>query len=265
MWMEKFKNLCFFRTFFPLGCFYIPFRVIIHLIHASPQNTIYRIGEAFPTKSIARLPNGNRLIFRPFTWDMDGIMEMYSYNKYEELFHIHKGDVVVDVGAHIGIFTVKAAHSVGMDGTVVAIEPDKENYSFLIANKDINNLKNVIPICAALSNYCGKAHLYSWKGMNAGYSIKEKHSSRYIEVPVFTFDYLATKHGFYKVDFLKIDAEGAELEVLKGSEKTLKRSSAKVVIAGYHATDNSEAMRRFLESLGYNTFVSKSKFIYAYK
>jgi FkbM family methyltransferase len=223
------------------------------------------VGEALRLRSIARLPDGNKLLFRPFTWDQDGIMEIYGDKKYEELFHVRKGDVVIDAGAHIGIFALKAARLVGKEGTVVAIEPNMENYSFLTANKNINNLENVIPVYAALSDYCGKARLYSWKGVNAGYSIVEKHSSHYVEVPVFTLDHLATKLGLCKVDFLKIDAEGAELEVLRGSAEKLKRSSAKVVIAGYHATDDTDAISRFMKSLGYNAFVSKSNFIHACK
>jgi FkbM family methyltransferase len=72
------------------------------------------------------------------------------------------------VGAHIGIFTLKVARLVGKEGIVLAIGPNRENYSFLISSKNINNLENVIPVCTALSDYCGKVRLYSWKNMNAG-------------------------------------------------------------------------------------------------
>jgi FkbM family methyltransferase len=223
------------------------------------------MGEALRFRGFARLPDGNRLLFRPFTWDHEGIKEIYGSGEYEKLFRIHEGDVVIDVGAHIGIFAVKAARLVGGKGVVVAIEPDRENYSFLMANKKINNLKNVIPVCGALSDYRGKARLYSWKCMVGGYSIVEKHSSHYVEVPVFTLDHLATQLGLVEVDFVKIDAEGAELEVLQGSKRTLRRSSARVVIAGYHAPDDPKAISYFIESLGYKALVSGSNFIYACK
>jgi FkbM family methyltransferase len=223
------------------------------------------MGESLRLRSLARLPDGSILLFRPFTWDHEGIKEIYGSGEYEKLFRIHEGDVVIDVGAHIGIFTVKAARLADREGIVVAIEPNEENYSFLMANKKINNLKKALPVRGALSDYCGKACLYSWKGMVGGYSIVEKHSSHYVEVPVFTLDHLARKLDLFQVDFVKIDAEGAELEVLKGSKKTLQRANAKIVVAGYHKPDDPKTISNFPESLGYKTACSEDDFIYAWK
>ena len=148
---------------------------------------------------------------------------------------------------------------------VLAIEPEKENYSLLTANKKVNNLENIIPIYGALSDHTGEAYLYSREGHSGGFSIVEKHSSHHIRVAVFTLDNLASKLQLNRIDYLKIDAEGSELEALQGGRKILKDSDAKIVVAAYHKSDNPKKIANFLKSLGYETRCSEDKFIYAWK
>lgn len=182
------------------------------------------------------------------------------------MFQIQKNGIVVDVGAHIGIFSVKAARKVSNQGRVIAIEPEKENYSLLVTNKKTNNLENIISIHGALADRSGIARLYSHKGHNGMFSIVAKHSSNYAEVPLLTLDGLSRKLNFREVDFLKIDAEGAEMEILKGGRRMLQRSNAKIVVAGYHKpADNPRVIASFLRSLGYKTTCSEDDFIYASK
>lgn len=243
----------------------MPFMAVLSLVRVTPEKTIWQMGEILRLRSFARLPDGSRLLFRPFTWDHEGIKEVYGYEAYEKVFHIQERNVVVDVGAHIGIFSVKAARKVSSQGVVIAIEPEEENYSFLVANKKINSLENIIPIQGALADHSGRALLYSWRRHSGGFSIVEKHSSHCVEVPIFTLDNLARTLHLHKVDFLKIDAEGAELEVLKGGRRMLQEASAKVVVAGYHKPDDPKRISDFLRSLGYMTACSKDDFIYAWK
>lgn len=257
--------LCSFKAGLPWSCFYIPFMAVLSLIRAMPEKTIWQMGESLRLRSFARLPDGNRLLFRPFTWDHEGIKEVYGYEAYEKVFRIQERNVVADVGAHIGIFSVKAARKVSNQGLVIAIEPEEDNYSFLAANKKINRLENIIPIQGALTDHSGRAPLYSWRGHSGGFSIVEKHSSYCVEVPVFTLDSLARTLHLHKVDFIKIDAEGAELEVLKGGRRMLQEANAKIVVAGYHKPDDPKTISNFLGSLGYKTTCSEDDFIYAWK
>lgn len=257
--------LCSSKACLPWTCLYLPLRALLSLTRVTPEKTIWRMGETLRLRSHARLPDGSRLLFRPLTWDHEGIKEVYGYEEYEKVFHIQEGNVVVDVGAHIGIFSVKAARKVGNPGVVIAIEPEEENYSFLIANKKINSLENIIPIYGALADHTGRALLYSWRGHSGGFSIVEKHSSHCVEVPVFTLDNLASKLYLRRIDFLKIDAEGSELEVLKGGRRMLQGASAKIVVAGYHESDDPKKISNFLQSLGYKTACSEDDFICAWK
>ncbi len=58
----------------------------------------------------------------------------------------NKGDTFLDVGAHIGKYTLRVAKVVGDEGLVISVEPDKRNYNLLIKNINLNRLKNVIPL-----------------------------------------------------------------------------------------------------------------------
>jgi FkbM family methyltransferase len=253
------------KTCLPWTYFYLPIRGLFSLIKIDPERTIWRIGESFQLRSCTKLPDGNMLFYRPFTWDHEAIKDVYGYEEYEKVFHIREGDVVVDVGAHIGTFSLKAGRKVKSNGVVLAVEPEKDNYSLLTANKKINNLENIITIYGALSDHTGEASLYSREGHSGGFSIVEKHSSHYIRVPVFTLDNLASKFQLNRIDYLKIDAEGSELAALQGGKRILKDSDAKIVVAAYHKSNNPKKITIFLQSLGYRSRCSEDKFIYAWR
>jgi FkbM family methyltransferase len=239
--------------------------IAVNVARAKPENTLWQIGELFKLRSFTKLPDGTKLFFRPFTFDQGIIIEIYGCFEYDKVFSPQEGDVVIDVGAHIGAFAVKAAQKIGKHGKVIAVEPNAENYSMLKTNRELNKLANIIPVNAALSDHDGEAFLYSWIGHSGGFSIIEHHSQDRVKVPLFTIDKLTSKLAYDKIDFLKIDAEGAELEILRGAAIILKRSNAKIVLAGYHATDDPKLIVAFLESLSYNTRISENRFIYAWR
>jgi FkbM family methyltransferase len=256
---------CWSKTCLPWTYVYLPARVFLDLINVDPEKSIWRFGEFIHLRHYTKLPDGNLLAFRPLTWDHEAIKDVYGYEEYDNYFSIREGEVVVDVGAHIGTFSVKAAQKVTNQGKVIAVEPEKENYSLLLNNKKINRLDNLIPINGALASYTGKSLLYSRPGHSGGFSIVEKHSSQCTEVSVIKLDDLANRLCLRQIDFLKIDAEGSELDVLNGGKEILQRSSTKIVIAAYHKSDNPQKIFDILKSLGYQTTCSEDKFIYAWK
>jgi hypothetical protein len=77
---------------------------------------------------------------------------------------IKKGDVVLDIGANIGYYTLIFAKLVGEEGKVFAFEPEPTNFSLLEKNVEINGYKNVVLIQKAVSNETGKIRLYLSKG-----------------------------------------------------------------------------------------------------
>jgi FkbM family methyltransferase len=179
----------------------------------------------------SRLPDG--VILQPFD-NMPSInKEIYLWRVYTKFRELREGDAVVDVGAHVAVFTLMASRRARR---VVAIEPHPFNYKLLLKNIALNKLTNVTPVNVALSNYCGNAKLYIAKNSGAHtieeemvdrYKIKHHFDvDKYVEVKVKTLDSLADELELDEVTFIKVDPEGSELNVLKEAERTLKENDA---------------------------------------
>ena len=208
-----------------------------------------------PPVGVVLLPSGDEFIFR----------EIYLDEAYDKFYEIQKDDVVIDVGAHVGLFTLKAAKSGAK--VVVAIEPHPFNYRILLRNITSNRLRNVIPINLAVSNYSGKAMLYISKHARE-HTLKRELLDEYrgcIEVEVKTLDQLVDELKLSKVNFIKIDAEGAELDILRGAEKTLKENNVFLAIAAYHTPNEIYELSKHLRKMGFTVFSEKNMYVYAFK
>jgi len=143
------------------------------------------------------------------------------------------GDVFVDVGAHIGKYVIPTAKVVGESGLVIAIEPHPENYALLNKNIKLNGLKNVVTLNLAVWREDCKLKLFV--GESSGcHSLREDvtghTTSKYIVVEARKLDTILKDFNLKSVDFVKIDVEGAEIEVLEGMKDILKNHAPKVVV-----------------------------------
>lgn len=163
-------------------------------------------------------------------------LEIFQDEVYERVWKPKEGDVVLDIGAYVGMFTVKAAKLVGETGKVIAIEPSPENYELLAQNCE--GLDNVVLVKKAIMSWTGPGRLYYSKSAAANSLVTRW--KRHIEVETITLDSLIEELGLDKVDIIKIDAEGAELEVLTGAYKALAKGT-RLVIAAYHTAPNGKA------------------------
>lgn len=128
---------------------------------------------------------------------------------------------MVDACVFIGWYTLIASKKVDAEGKVLAIEPHPRNFSILLRNIRDNDLKNVIPLNIALSDRDG----YGWLAIlpsPAQHSIMFSLDHR-IPVKMKKMDAMLEELNINQVDLFKIDVEGAELKVLKGSENILKK------------------------------------------
>ncbi len=199
------------------------------------------------------LPDGNKLVFRPFAQgEPDVVRDIYEYGHYDFL-KINEDDVVVDVGAHIGVFTLRVARHV-VDGKIIGIEPYPSSFKLLKKNVGHNKYKNVITINKAISDKIGKAKLYLSPTIIAHSTVFFR-SLNSIEVETTTLDKLL-KDLDLKPDFIKIDAEGAELNVLSGANKTLKQNPA-IAIAAYHTPLQPHEITRFLLKRGFEVQIQQ--------
>lgn len=170
----------------------------------------------------------------------DGEMEKYDTELFKKM--VKEGMVVVDVGANIGYYTLIAAKLVRKEGIVYAFEPEPSNYELLCKNIEVNGYTNVVPVQKAVSSKHGKTKLWCDKVNFASPSfsrenvlsfsndaVLEKHN--FVEVETVTLDeFFENTVKNTKVDFMKIDAEGAEGLIVDGAEKILKNNDLKIIM-----------------------------------
>jgi FkbM family methyltransferase len=134
---------------------------------------------------------------------------------------VDPGDVVLDVGAHLGYYTLLAARLVGPRGHVHAFEPSPSTYRSLCANIDLNGFKNVTPHELAVGEEQGRAVLYEGPGSNSGLTtlsaaLAAKSSLvREIAIEVGPVESVVSAEDLKRVRVIKIDVEWQEIEVLR--------------------------------------------------
>jgi len=132
--------------------------------------------------------------------------------------------VFIDVGANVGVYTVSAAAVVGSGGIVVAVEPFPDIYAQLYQNVSGNGFGSIV----RTRNFCmsdttGPTTLWMNHGRPHSFSLNRAGDASGLAVLSTRLDDLAQWEGLQQLDYLKIDAEGAEAAILKGGKQTLER------------------------------------------
>ncbi len=181
-----------------------------------------------------------------------------------ERFLPKEGDVVVDIGAHVGRYTMISSKRVGIDGKVIAIEAHCNNFNILQSNIKLNHLPNVIALNYAVSSKEMPVKLYL-PGEELGYTIyntlmayRTDNEKRFIEVNANTLDNLLHLNGITEVHWIKIDVEGAEFDVLKGAENVLSLNEHISLLIEIHGLDNYAPIIEFLTLRKFNVEFEKS-------
>jgi FkbM family methyltransferase len=211
-------------------------------------------------------------IIRSHGWDFGIFHEIYNLKTYynDNLFKINKGDVVVDLGANIGIFN-RWAYLEGA-GVVISIEPDKEYYELLKLNVDsksylFNN---------AITDNVGNVRLFHGKFLGGSSILDTRYEDTSYLVESFSLDYLFDLKIFTKIDFLKIDIEGGELLTFNGISDDNLMKINNIALEYHHSLLNYDVNLRInlidrLSRLGFNShtlfyeFSNSIQMIYFYK
>ena len=160
---------------------------------------------------------------RKKTEDVELINPSYE-GELRKFFDLKRG-IFVDVGAHIGKYTIMVGNKI--DGKVISTEPGPSNFKILMKNIKLNFLKNVTPFNLALSNKNGKRKLFVskiLKGCSTFYPTLKIKYQKEREVETKRCDEILDLLNISKIDLMKIDAECAEKEILEGMGDYLKKT-----------------------------------------
>jgi len=148
-----------------------------------------------------------------------------------------KGDVVFDIGAYLGDSSIFFADYVKDNGKVYAFEPIKPNYTLLKKNIECNSLSNIVQI----ENIGISSRSGTLKGVTSDeggpWSFLGEDRGN-IDVEVTTVDEFVESNNIKNVDFIKIDVEGLEKEVIEGAKETIQKKNPKLAVAIYHNTSD---------------------------
>jgi len=159
-----------------------------------------------------------------------------TYEEFEtELFkkEIKESDIILDIGANIGYFTLIFAQIVGNHGKVFAFEPDPTNFALLKKNVEINGYENIVLINKAVSNKSGKLKLFLSDDNRGDHRIYDSYDGRnFVEIESIKLDDFFNDYNG-KIDFVKMDVQGAEFLVVQGMLNLLNKNKNMKIISEY--------------------------------
>lgn len=154
--------------------------------------------------------------------------------------HLQPGDSFLDVGANCGWLSIRAARRVGRAGHVIAFEPSPILVDILRYHRQVNRLPQIIVVPKAVSDSDNEAPFFL---LNGGFSFRNSltigrddvpfvrpEDKLRITVPTVTLDRYCAQHDL-RPALVKIDVEGAELEVLEGCRKVLRQARPVIIVA----------------------------------
>ena len=175
-------------------------------------------------------------------------------------FEIHDNDLIVDVGAHIGTFSIYAANR-AKKGLVYSLEPVTDNFELLQHNIQLNRITNVIPVKKAITKYTGHREIFVQLGDTTMHSFyNPKGIARKMRVSTITLADFMRDYSIDHIDFLKMDCEDTEYEILIGcSDRTLNR--IRKISFESHPRDgiyNQNMIAKFLKDKGFRVALDPS-------
>lgn len=206
--------------------------------------------------------DGSRLIL-----DKDDSMRLSILGIYEPLAvkcfqdSVKIGDIVLDIGAHIGYYTLMAAKRVGSKGQVYAFEPNLDNCKLLTKNLKVNGYKNVILVNKAIADSTKKAKLFLSRvstGMHSLIDIDNDSENTTLIDTVSLDDFFGKTP--LRISVIKMDIEGGEFTALEGMTQILTKSKHMSIFTEFSPFSIKRAKKsplgflKLLQSYGFNLY-----------
>ena len=173
--------------------------------------------------------------------------EKHITSKLKTAFSRNPDLVFVDIGAHIGKYTVLAGRFLRR-GFVIAFEPHPENFRYLVLNTRLNGINNAKLFQLALWNKVEQIKLFI--ASTSGEHTCKQASDRFIKVLAVPLDSIISRMNLQTIDVIKVDVEGAETEVIEGALNTLRKHKPHLIIEVKLC--NLHHVLKYLSRLGYS-------------
>ena len=164
---------------------------------------------------------------------------------------LRPGMRAVDIGANYGTYTLAMAQAVGREGKIWAYEPASGTARYLRATLARNGLANVEPIQAAVSNRTGTGRLRLEEQVELNRLAEDGKGE---DVSLTTLDAECGRHAFESIDFVKIDAEGGELDIVRGGETFFAEQSPLVMFERSGPDGENATLQSAFRERGYTLF-----------
>jgi len=165
-------------------------------------------------------------------------------NRYETFYTVKKEDVVIDAGANHGYLSIYYGKKVGANGKVYAFEPDAINIVEMEANIALNPIVKNIQIQEELI-WNENTKLAFFEAGSVSSSIHyQPENAKSIEKDAITIDTFQKRENLHRLDFIKMDIEGAEIEAMDGLVETLEKFKPNFAIASYHWVNEEQTYKK---------------------
>ncbi|HEY9769101.1 MAG TPA: FkbM family methyltransferase [Coleofasciculaceae cyanobacterium] len=239
-----------------------PVNVLESLASSNPSSLKYRLASAGLRQRDVAVRNG---VAKGLKFNSGESCPELALGTYEipiqNIFaqHLQAGDVFYDIGANVGFFSIIAAKLVGNTGKVYAFEPGEGNANSIRHNARLNDFNQIEVIEKAVSNTSGEGQLLLAK-YSGGHALATADAppdlAGEVTIDLVSIDDLIAQNRITPPNFVKVDVEGAELDVLKGMSETIKTYQPTII---YEVDDSDRAgyerkyreLADFLESLNY--------------
>jgi len=206
----------------------------VNVLYSKALSLVYDIGLPKNKIVLTEIQDGVRYYID--TNDRGSMCSMLVRGAYEPLqtellkSFLKSGMTFVDVGAHIGYYSMIAAKKVGNNGHVLAFEPRRNSYDFFLRNLAANGFTNTEVFLRAVSDRPGHVKFYS----DSVYNIHELAPEKEIEVETIALSSFFAAKGFTSVDAVKMDIEGGEYLALSGMKDLVLSSHDPVIFLEFN-------------------------------
>jgi FkbM family methyltransferase len=202
-----------------------------------------------------RMEDSTLFWLRPFSMDLGIFHEVWDHERYTagQIGAVACGGTIVDIGAHIGLFSLFAARKLRAK-RIVSVEPDYVNFELLSKNISTNRVRNASLVRAALAGESGVRRFFANSWNTGGHSLYSRTGSSQLVSTTSLADLFRT-FGISECSLLKLDCEGAEMEILDSAPDELLRGVSAIALEYHLAAYPLERFERFkvrMENLGFN-------------